>query len=192
MTDDDSAEPAHDPEDKDKRAISENEADGIEQGIGAGREETRTPARRHVVKAASALLGGAAAGAMLQSQPAAADVPPGSVMLESFHDEAKDPAPNDAGARTLGTGPNQAAPGDALAGKASTSGDTFTGPVTVDPPGNGISTINSTGFVHHATDANGPSAGLGSILGMPILGLGNTVLTSPNAGILQAPGLLGS
>lgn len=139
-----------------------------------------------MVKAATAVLGGAAIGGTLQSKPAAADVPPGSVTLQSFHDEAKDPAPNEAGARSLGTGPNQAAPGSALADKAARAGDTFTGPITVDPPGFGVSTASQTGFLHHATDASGPAAVIGSVWGVPVLGLNGSILTSMSAGVFRS------
>lgn len=68
-------------------------------------------ARRAAIRTAAALAAGTVAGPILAPNPAAADVPDGSVRLASFHAEAKDPAAVDAGARTLGYGPNQAAPG---------------------------------------------------------------------------------
>ena len=71
--------------------------------------------RRHLLAgAATTLVGGAVLGAGLAPGVASADVPAGSVLLSSLSAEVKDPAPAIAGARSLGTGPQQAAPGDVV------------------------------------------------------------------------------
>lgn len=62
MASNDSAE-ARDAMEDDEVTDPPNDAERVGQGIGDQSNETPRPARRHVVKAASALLGGAAAGA---------------------------------------------------------------------------------------------------------------------------------
>lgn len=69
--------------------------------------------RRHLLTgAAGAVITGVAAGSLLGAEPAAAAVPDdASVTPAKFHPSAIDAAAAVASARTLGTGPTQAAPG---------------------------------------------------------------------------------